>query len=204
MPDRQDSENKAQQLVPKIASIVRDLDEAVSLMYNALVYGRRVFLDEAYGVIEGTFTAMTLIDSLLSNGNEASTARPGYPSMLSSLRSIGDSLSVIARSLDAKIKEDVLLSDKAMSEMNYLFQRTREMLSTSVDLILAPNVYVANYIGEATLELERTAETFVSLHEDRLIGGLCLPKASGIFITCVDSFKHIAWQIRAIAGKMAG
>lgn len=204
MSEHRDSRARARKYVREITSIVRDLGEAISLMYNAFVHGKKAFLLEASDLIDSARHAIVRIGEEFPPEGHDDAVNFVYSSMVPNLKSIVENLSSVCRGLDSKIKEEVLFSDKAVAELNYLFQRTRELLSTTEDLILARNVYVSNYLREATLELERTADTFVSLHEDRLIGGLCLPKASGIFIGCVDSFKHIAWQVREIAGKMGG
>lgn len=204
MPDRMEKKVQERKSVLRITALVRELESAVSLLHNALLLGKKLFLDEALDVIGRAGDSFGRTKQELPEDDDSAGSESGVGTVNVNLRSIAENLATIAQALASKIKEEVLFSDKAMSELNYLFQRSRELLSTTVDLIFAPNVYVATYIREATVELERTADAFVSLHEDRLIGGLCLPKASGIFITCVDSFRHIAWQVQEIAVKVSG
>ena len=43
---------------------------------------------------------------------------------------------------------------------------------------------------------------YATLHEERLIEGLCLPVASSLYINMLDSIKNIAWHAKEIATKL--
>jgi Na+/phosphate symporter len=52
--------------------------------------------------------------------------------------------------------------------------------------------------------VEKLAEEYATLHEDRLITGECMPEASSIFLKMLDAIKDIAWNAKEIAVKLAG
>ena len=101
--------------------------------------------------------------------------------------------------MSEKIKKNILFSDKAMSETTFLLQRTKEILNTLSDYILARNIFIANYLKESEQEIQRSATRFSTLHEERLIEGLCTDEASSLFVRMLDSIKTIAWHTRQIA-----
>jgi Na+/phosphate symporter len=117
---------------------------------------------------------------------------------------MGEALQRIASDVERKIKEGILFSDKAMSEINLLFERTKDILGNARDMALARNRVIAAYIKESEAEIVRTANDFSTLHEERLIEGLCMPKASSVYLEMLDAVKSIAWHSKEIAKDLAG
>ena len=127
-----------------------------------------------------------------------------YVSIPSHIGRISDGIGRIAASVKGKIREDVLLSDKAIAEVDYLFGRTRDILVNAKDMVLAPNTLVARHMAEAERAVEKIADEYATMHDERLIEGLCTPKASQIYLQMLDAFKSIAWHAREIAKDLAG
>jgi Na+/phosphate symporter len=75
----------------------------------------------------------------------------------------------------------------------------RDILANARDLVLAPNILVARHMAEAEAALEKMADEYATRHEERLIEGLCAPKASQLYIQMIDAFKGIAWHAKEIA-----
>jgi Na+/phosphate symporter len=110
----------------------------------------------------------------------------------------------VAESIISKVKGQVLLSDKASAELDYLFGRTRDILVNARDMVLAPNTLVGRHMAESARAVERMADEYSTLHEERLIEGLCAPKASQLFIQMLDAFKTISWHSKEIAQDLSG
>lgn len=189
--------------ITSIHEMSKDMEDCLSLLYNAFIYNKFSFIDEAEGIITRIRDAEKgLTDDLIAASPSDKVARL-YSTVPSHFERIASNFEHMARALRIKIKEDLLFSDKAISEVNFLLNRVKEVLNTLSDLVLARNTYVANYIKESEREIERTATEFATLHEERLIEGLCLPKSSGVYILLLDSIKRIAWNAREIAEKLA-
>jgi len=112
---------------------------------------------------------------------------------------IGEKIEKISEVMEKKIGQNILFSDKAAKETIYLLQRLSEILWTTSSLILARNTFLGMYIEEAVLDILKKADEYATLHEDRLIEGICLPAASSAYINILDAIKSIAWQINEIA-----
>jgi len=195
-------EVETREAISRIHGMSQGLEEAISLLYNAFIYNRDKFIDEAEVIIRGVKeTEKGLTDELITASKSDETARLFSP-VPSHIERMAGNLEHIARSIRTKVRESILFSDKAISELSFLFQRTREILNTTSDLILARNTFIANYIKKSELEIERTADQFATLHEERLIQGLCLPKSSGLYIVMLDSIKRIAYNAKEIAQKL--
>lgn len=179
-----------------------ELEDSLSLMYNAFVYDKNIFLGEANEKITTVIESKSgLSGELVDIGSDDQDAAI-YAPVAQTMVKIAEHLESISHSVKSKINENLLFSDKGISELNFLIQRLREIINTTNDLIIARNTFVADYIIESVVELERTADKFRDLQEDRLIGGVCLPKASGVYISILDAVKDIAWNIKAIAEKL--
>lgn len=179
-----------------------DLVGALSLLYNGFIYNKSSFIDQAGEIISRVREAeKDLTEDLFSVSQSDDLARLFSP-VPAHMERIASNLEHIARAITAKIKDNVLFSDKAVLELNFLFQRTKEILNTTNDLILARNIFLAGYIKESESEIETTADKFTTLHEERLIEGICLPKSSSLYILMIDSIKRIAWNAKGIAEKL--
>lgn len=113
-----------------------------------------------------------------------------------------EKLAKISELIEKKINENILFSDKAIKETIFLLQRLSEILWTTSSLILARNTFLGMYIDEAVSNLESLADDYASLHEDRLIEGLCHPLASSVYVNMLDAIKSIAWHTKEIAGHL--
>ncbi len=197
------AEKPIKEYILEIHNMSNGIEEALGLLHNAFIYNKESFIKDAEGYIEDIKKKeKDLTLQLITASATDETARL-YSAIPVHLERMASNLEHIARSIETKIKENLLFSDKAMVEINYLFTRVKEIISNVSDLILARNIFLANYIKESEKDLERTASEYATLHEERLIEGLCLPKASGVYVVLLDSIKRIAWNAKEIAQKLS-
>lgn len=115
---------------------------------------------------------------------------------------IGEKIEKIRELMEKKIGENILFSDKAVKEAIFLLQRLSEILWTTSSLILARNTFLGIYIEEAVSNISKMADEYATLHEERLIEGICLAAASSVYINMLDTIKSIAWHIKEIAIRL--
>ena len=115
------------------------------------------------------------------------------------LERIGDSVEALARCIDLLHREDISISEKGHTEIMDLFARTIEMVE---------GVSAAFHHGrlEALGQVRDAGDTFqafcneISLHhQDRLIRGVCKPRASSVFLSMLDSFREIERYVHRVA-----
>jgi Na+/phosphate symporter len=117
---------------------------------------------------------------------------------------IWESIDKLSKLIDEKIRGNILFSEKAVNETIFLLQRLIEILRPTADIILARNTFIKMYILESQASVEKMATEYATLHEDRLIKGVCLPAASKLYISMLDAIKSIAWHTKEIAMKLVG
>ncbi|MDA8168816.1 MAG: hypothetical protein M0Z59_03845 [Nitrospiraceae bacterium] len=188
--------------VEDIYGLFPKLLEAVELLQRSAVYSNPRLLDDADTLAkEIHLREKDLTERLVAMGRSEPLVQkmvsiPGH------IERIGDYIESMSKALRIKANGGILFSDKAMDEINFLFEKIKDILSNTSDMLLARNRIVAGYVREAELALTRSANEFATMHEERLIEGLCMPKASSIYLDMLDAFKAIAWHSKEIAQKL--
>ncbi|OPY13176.1 MAG: hypothetical protein A4E69_01786 [Syntrophus sp. PtaB.Bin138] len=126
-----------------------------------------------------------------------------YAAIFQCLVSICDDLAELTEPLEKKIKEKVLFSDRAVTEISFLSQNLAELLKATGDLILVKNPILLRYVLESESMVVKMAIEYATQHEERMIEGLCLPVASPIFLRMLELFKGIARQAKEIASTLS-
>ncbi len=60
---------------------------------------------------------------------------------------------------------------------------------------------LVQYVLEAGRAFEETANDFAYAHQTRLIEGVCLAKASSLYLALLDDLKGVEWHTRQIAER---
>lgn len=109
----------------------------------------------------------------------------------------------LAGTLQKKMKENILFSDRGVTEVSFLSQTLADILRATADLVLVRNPILIRYVLESETMVEKTTIEYATQHEERLVEGLCIPMASPIYLSMLDTFKGIAWEAKNIAEKMS-
>jgi Na+/phosphate symporter len=128
-------------------------------------------------------------------------AKP-YLSMASSLDRISYNIEGIVDRLKSKFQSQMLFSDRAVKEINDVFQEAMDLLERLPDLILTQNKLLAQHIGEKVRSVFKIANGYSEEHEERLIQGVCVPKHSPIFLGILESLKGVIAHTLEVSGKI--
>ena len=128
-------------------------------------------------------------------------AKP-YLSMASSFDRMGYNMEGILTQLKAMAKDHSHFSDRAIKEVNDIFQEAMDLLESLPDLIQTKNKLLAQHIGEQVWSILKIANGYSEEHEDRLIQGVCMPKSSPLYLGLLESLKGIIMHILEVSGKI--
>jgi Na+/phosphate symporter len=184
--------------------LISEMVEDIDALYTAFIYGNLKVADEVHARVEKAEDRISALTEGIVAAKAGEPRASLYVGVPAHIGRIGDGLSRISESITSKIKGEVLFSDKATGELDYLFGRTRDILVNARDMILAPNTLVARHMAESALAVERMADEYSTLHEERLIEGLCTPKASQMYLQMLDAFKTISWHSKELAKDLGG
>jgi len=118
------------------------------------------------------------------------------------LERIGDNVENLLRCIDMIRREGIPFTDRAVNEISTLFERSLELLECVRDLIPTRNRILMRYVVKGGEEFQTLASEYAQAHQERLIQGLCLPKASSSFLALLDYPREIEWHTRQIVQKM--
>ena len=142
-----------------------------------------------------------VISKTPSNEKGREWAKP-YLSIASSFDRITYNIEGISDRLRVKAQNHILFSDRAVKEVNDVFQEAMKLLENLPDLILTQNKLLAQRIGEEGRSMFKIANGYSEEHEERLIQGICVPKSSPIYLGIIESLKGIIGHVLEVSEKI--
>jgi len=128
-------------------------------------------------------------------------AKP-YLSISSSFDRMTYNIEGILDRLKSKVQNHIFFSDRAVKEVNDVFQEAMRLLKNLPDLITTQNKILAQRIGEEGRSIFKIANGYSDEHEERLIQGICVPKHSPIYLGILESLKGIIGHTLEVSGKI--
>ncbi|MBI5306953.1 MAG: hypothetical protein HZB37_01090 [Planctomycetes bacterium] len=154
--------------------------------------------------------AMKNIPTIRNEGNElrkllsdAAKEPYGNKELIKSCMSIIGSIEMAVTGLDSvlqhvrvKISEEILFSDKAMSEIRHLFKETLVILKTAGGAIVTKNKVLMKYVVDKYKNLDVIVKCYEEEHEKRLIKGLCRPQSYPMYLNITNSVMTVVWHTK--------
>ncbi len=119
------------------------------------------------------------------------------------LERIGDNIEFLVRAIRTVVQEGIPLTDRAMKEVNALFEQAIGLVESVRDVILTKNRLLMREMLEEGQRYEEMANEYMLIHQKRLIEGVCMPKASSVYVAIVDYFKGIASHVCQIVQQLS-
>ncbi len=119
------------------------------------------------------------------------------------LERVGNTLEALVGAVRKMIGEGVLFTDRAVREMNSLLELTIELLECVRDALRTGNRTLIRNILTVSRQLDLMTNEFALFHEQRLIEGVCQPRASSLYLAMFDYLKGIEWHARQIGETLA-
>jgi Na+/phosphate symporter len=120
------------------------------------------------------------------------------------LERIGDAVEGLIRCLRTMEAEGTLFTDRGIREVNTLFEKATELLECARDLTLTGNRVLARHIEGESSRFHDLASEFARAHEERLIEGVCMPRASSAYLAILDYLREAVRHTRRIAERLTG
>ncbi len=120
------------------------------------------------------------------------------------LERIGDNIEAFARAVERQAKDGVVFTDRAVHEIDRLLDKVLELLEATRDVLRTGNRTLVHHVLTDGPCFQATATEFASFHQERLIQGLCVPRASSIYLAMVDYLRGVERHQRDIVQKVSG
>jgi Na+/phosphate symporter len=190
----------------KMIQVCQSLIKMLELSYQ----GFRKLTEDSFMKVEETrkevqHHSTELTKSIISESSSPERgkewAKP-YLSMASSFDRMTYNIEGIVDRLRAMPRDHILFSDRAIREVNDIFQEAMVLLESLPDLILTQNKQLAQHIGEQVRSVFKIANGFSEEHEERLIQGICMPKSSPMYLGVLESLKGVIAHTLEVSGKI--
>lgn len=194
--------DEAKDLLEVMHEQCNDAGKCIGLLQTAFIYNSLTTLKDCYTLVKGIKAKEPeLTQKIVAHAKNNHELAP-YVSVPAHLLRIGENIEKLAGAIEEKINKGLLFSDRAVTETTFLLQRLLETLKPTADIILAKNVFLNRYVQESEAGIAKNATLYATLHEERLIEGICLPAASAIYLTMLDAVKDTAWHAKEISSKL--
>jgi Na+/phosphate symporter len=125
-----------------------------------------------------------------------------YVTVLPNLQLIAIILRKLINEKKKKIESSLLFTDKAINEIKELYTLLQTQFDDTTDYILTRNSHLKMHIRTATESICQKANEYNTMHETRLIAGVCMPKASYSYITITACIKGVSMELSNFAEKL--
>jgi len=161
-------------------------------------------VEEVTNVVRKNSSELTslLISSSSSSERGREWVKP-YLSIASSFDRMTFNIEGIVDRLKSKVQNRILFSDRAVKEINDVFQEAMDILENLPDLILTQNKLFAQRIEEKGKSVFKIAKGYSEEHEERLIQGICVPKSSPIYLGILECLKGVISHSLEVNSKIA-
>jgi hypothetical protein len=106
-------------------------------------------------------------------------------------------------SVRAMAEESVPFTERALREINSLFDKGIELVECARDALATENrVLVRHILGSGT-QYAQLASDYAITHQQRLVEGVCLPRASSVYLGMLEHLKGVGWHARQITEELA-
>ncbi|MGD0229552.1 MAG: hypothetical protein ABSC19_04230 [Syntrophorhabdales bacterium] len=122
--------------------------------------------------------------------------------LLSSLQRLGIGVHDLLEAMRVILETGVPFTDKALSEISEIMGLVKDLGRDTIDVVTTKNPRFREYaLSMARTVLEREEECGLE-HEQRIITGVCTPKASFFYLDIMHSLKRIASDLASLVEKV--
>jgi Na+/phosphate symporter len=115
-----------------------------------------------------------------------------FANMIIPFQTVALAIENLMEKMEIKVEAKVLFSEKALKEINGLFGVVESQLRDTKDYVITGNPTLKDTVRKYMEDVKKMADEYALIHETRLITGVCMPKASYLYIDITDSIKRIA------------
>ena len=203
-----DLDNEIEDITKALSKMFYKTEEMLDLSINGFTKNRINFINDAERLGKEIYSEEEELESTIVNKAKLVESVKeqrylmGLVSAGTHIKKIGDNVIDILGCIKIKVSDSMLFSEKAVDELDYLFLNTKDILKNTGDALVTKNKTLVKHILETESSLRQKACNFEIVHEERLISGVCVPKASSLYLSMVNSIRDVNWHIRQVLERL--
>lgn len=139
----------------------------------------------------------------LVQDKDKNEATKRFVAALPHLQRVALALDNLVDKMEIKIEADVPFAQKAFDDIRQLMVAVGTEFTGVKEYCMTKNLMVKEQIQADMEKIRKMVEDFESIHQNRLIAGTCMPKASYLYIDMIDSLKRMAEELAVFTDKVS-
>jgi len=137
----------------------------------------------------------------LIGDTEKNEVEKKFVALLPHLQRVALAIDNLVDKMEIKVETHILFSQKALDEIKQLMVAVGTEFTDVKDYCMAKNPVLKEQIRTDMEKIRKMIYEFEMVHQNRLITGVCMPKASYLYIDMTDSLKRMAKELGDFAEK---
>jgi len=180
----------------------REIDEILEALLKGFVNHKEASIKDAKKRFYEGLKARSSFAETLVEKKEKDEVEKKYVILLLTLQQILLAIENLINRISTKVESNVLFSQKAVEEIKEIYQIVKSILKDGLDYLITKNLLLKTSVEEKKERLINTISDYEVIHQNRLITGLCMPKASYLYIEIMDSLKRLARGVSDFTSKV--
>lgn len=137
----------------------------------------------------------------LIGDTEKNEVEKKFVALLPHLQRVALAIDKLVDKMEIKVETHILFSQKALDEIKQLMVAVGTEFTDVKDYCMTKNPVLKEQIRTDMEKIRKMIYEFEMVHQNRLITGVCMPKASYLYIDMTDSLKRMAKELGDFAEK---
>ncbi len=118
-----------------------------------------------------------------------------FIAVLPSLQKLGAAMSDLVAAVRTKVETETYFTDKALKEIGEIMALAKDLARDTNDALVTRNQRFKEYVKTAAEHMQQQVDDRGPEHQQRLITGVCTPKASFLYLDLMHSLKRVAKEL---------
>jgi Na+/phosphate symporter len=124
-----------------------------------------------------------------------------FVSLLPHLQRVALAIDSLVDKMEAKVETHALFSQKALDEIKQLMVVVGMEFANVKDYLVTKSPVLKEQMRMDMEKMRKMIDDYEMVHQNRLITGVCVPKASFLYIDMTDSLKRMAKELCLFTDK---
>jgi Na+/phosphate symporter len=120
--------------------------------------------------------------------------------LLPMLQQVGIATEDLVSAVQTAVDAEVSLTDKALAEISEVMSLLKDLARDTNDVLTTGNKHFCKYVLTSAERIQQRVDEFGVEHQQRLIIGVCTPRASFLYLDVIHSLKRIAQELARLCG----
>ncbi len=181
-----------QEIISRYRSIFEEVLPILTNIYKGFVTQKLNLLKESRLKLREIWKRYLPMVEELVGDKEKNEAEKRFVAALPHLQRVALAIDTLIDKMEIKVETSTLFSQKAIDEIKQLMLAVGAEFTDVKDYCVTKNPVLREQIRADMEKVRKMIDDFEITHQNRLIIGVCMPKASYLYVDIMDSLKRMA------------